>query len=195
MKQSSPTKKGSAKINRWLRLIHRDLSFFFAGVIIIYALSGIMMNHRSTINPHYSVTRQAVQFFEKAPISKNGVQKDDILKELEKLGEKNNYTKHFFPSETSMKVFLKGGSTIEVDLSSGNAVYDRLRKRPLLSQFVRLHYNPGHWWTYFSDLFALSLIIITLTGLFLVKGKRGLKGRGGILFLIGIAIPIAFLLL
>ena len=60
---------------------------------------------------------------------------------------------------------------------------------------VRLHYNPGRWWTTFSDVFAVCLILITLTGLVMVKGKKGLIGRGGILFIIGIVIPVLFLML
>ncbi|MDE6692649.1 MAG: peptidase, partial [Muribaculaceae bacterium] len=31
--------------------LHRDLGIFFAGIIVIYALSGIFMNHRRDINP------------------------------------------------------------------------------------------------------------------------------------------------
>ena len=94
-----------------------------------------------------------------------------------------------------MKVFLKGGSTLEVDLQTGAGVYDRLRKRPILGDFVRLHYNPGRWWTYFSDLFAIALIIITLSGLFLARGKKGLRGVGGLELVLGILIPLLFLLL
>ena len=48
--------KGTA-FHKWSRIIHRDLSFFFAGMILIYAISGIVMNHRDSINPHYTVTR------------------------------------------------------------------------------------------------------------------------------------------
>ena len=43
--------KWSSSIRKWSRLIHRDLSFFFAGMVLIYAISGIVMNHRDTINP------------------------------------------------------------------------------------------------------------------------------------------------
>lgn len=60
---------------------------------------------------------------------------------------------------------------------------------------TKLHYNPGRWWTWFSDIFAVALMVITLTGLFMLKGNKGLWGRGGIELLIGIAIPILFVLL
>ena len=47
--------KGAA-FRKWSRIIHRDVSYLFAGMILIYALSGILMNHRSDLNPHYSVS-------------------------------------------------------------------------------------------------------------------------------------------
>ena len=33
-------------IRKWSRLLHRDLSFFFAGILMIYAISGFMLNHK-----------------------------------------------------------------------------------------------------------------------------------------------------
>ena len=49
--------KGSA-FRKWCRILHRDVSYLFAGMILIYALSGILMNHRNSLNPHYSVEVQ-----------------------------------------------------------------------------------------------------------------------------------------
>ena len=57
-----------------------------------------------------------------------------------------------------------------------------------------LHYNPGRWWTWFADAFAVSLLIITLSGLFMIKGPKGMWGRGGIEFALGILLPIILLL-
>ena len=50
-------KFSSSKWRLWCRNIHRELSFFFAGMVLIYAVSGLVMNHRDTINPHYTVSR------------------------------------------------------------------------------------------------------------------------------------------
>ena len=93
-----------------------------------------------------------------------------------------------------MKVFVAGGSVLEVDMQNGRAVYEKLTKRPIISSMNRLHYNPSRWWTRFSDVFAASLLIITLTGLVMVPGRNGLRGRGGIELAAGIAVPILFLL-
>lgn len=182
-------------IRKWLRIIHRDLSFFFSGVILIYAVSGIMLNHRRSINPNYSVKLQEIQAEGVFPMHQSDVSKADVLKMLAPIKEEGNYTKHYFPEAEKLKVFLRGGSSLEVDTRTGNARYEALKKRPIISQFNRLHYNPGRWWTVFSDFFAVSLIVITLTGIFMNKGKKGVWGRGGIELLAGIIVPILFMFL
>ena len=185
--------KGTA-FRKWSRIIHRDVSYLFAGMILIYALSGILMNHRGDLNPHYSVSLQEFQV-EADLTDKAKVDKAMVLTLLKPLGEAGNYTKHYFPKEGQMKVFLKGGSSLVVDTQTGAAVYESLKRRPLLSDMVKLHYNPTQWWTLFSDAFAVCLVLITLTGMVMVKGPKGFWGRGGILFIIGIVIPILFLIL
>ena len=72
-------------------------------------------------------------------------------------------------------------------------IYESLERRVLLSTMTTLHYNPGRWWTWFADLFAIGLILITLTGIVMLKGRRGLWGRGGIELIAGILVPILLL--
>lgn len=73
---------------------------------------------------------------------------------LLRVGEEGNYLKHYFPEPDRLKVFIRGGSSLTVDLASGHAVYESIRKRPVLSSLNRLHYNPSRWWTVFSDVFS-----------------------------------------
>ena len=162
--------KWSNSIRKWSRLIHRDLSFFFSGMVLIYAISGIVMNHRDTINPNFSITRKEYKIAEKLP-DKAGMNKEEVLTLLEPLGESGNYTKHYFPKTDVMKVFLKGGSNLLVNVKTGEAVYESVTRRPLIGAMSRLHYNPGQWWTYFADIFAIALIIITLSGIIMDYGK------------------------
>lgn len=186
-------KLSSSDLRRWCRVLHRDLSYLFAGMVMIYAISGIYMNHRDKINPHYSVTRTVYQLADLPPQAE--MDREAVEKVMGEVGVSERYTKHYFPSANHLKVFLKGGSSLEVDITSGKAVYESLRRRPLVSSMTTMHYNPNRWWTWFSDAFAVALLVITLTGLLMVKGSKGLWGRGGIELLIGIAIPIAILLL
>lgn len=122
------------------------------------------------------------------------MKRENVLTLLQPLGEEGNYTKHYFPKADIMKVFLKGGSNLQVNVRTGEAVYESVTRRPLIGAMARLHYNPGQWWTYFADIFAVGLIIITLSGVIMLKGNKGIIGRGGIEMIVGIVIPILFLL-
>lgn len=184
--------KWSNSVRKWSRIIHRDLSYFFAGMVLIYAISGIVMNHRNTINPNFSITRKEYKIAENLP-DKAGMSKEKVLPLLEPLGETANYTKHYFPQTDVMKVFLKGGSNLLVNVKTGEAVYESVSRRPLIGAMSRLHYNPGQWWTYFADIFAAGLIIITLSGIIMLKGNKGIIGRGGIELIVGVLIPLLFL--
>lgn len=184
--------KKASKVRRWSRRIHRDLSFLFSGVLIIYAISGFVMNHKGSINPNYDI--EVMKYTAECAVpSQAEMQKADVLRILEEVDEEDNYTKHYFPENGIMKVFLKGGSNFSMNVNSKQVVYERVSKRPILSSMTRLHYNPGKWWTVFSDIFAISLLIIVITGFSMMKGKKGLIGLGGIELLIGIAIPLVFL--
>jgi hypothetical protein len=92
-------------------------------------------------------------------------------------------------------VYLKGGHIL-VNLGSGHIELTKIRNRPVFNELNYLHYNkPKKLWTWFSDLYAFSLILIAVSGLFLIKGRKGISGRGGILTLIGIVVPLALLII
>ena len=100
-------KSKGAAFRKWSRTVHRELSFFFAGMILIYAVSGLVMNHRDSINPHYTVTRK--EYKVTADLSdKNKVNDKVILALLEPLDEAENFTKYYYPKPDRIKVFLKG---------------------------------------------------------------------------------------
>ena len=162
-------------------------------IIIVYAVSGIALNHKRDFNSDYRISRSEIMLKGDFP-KQEKVSKEETLALLDQVGEENAYMKHYYFGDQQMKVFLKGGSSLEVDMNTGKALYESVKKRPILSAFNRLHYNPMRWWTWFSDVFAVSLIIITITGLFMNKGNKGIIGRGGIEFIIGILIPVLFLI-
>lgn len=190
---TKPGAKRGSQIRRWARIIHRDLSYFFAGVVVVYAVSGIVLNHKRDFNSNYSVRRTELQMpgSYPAPAETSREQAEELLRAAD---PEARYVKHYASGEQRVKVFVAGGSVLEVDMQNGRAVYEKLTKRPVISSMNRLHYNPNRWWTRFSDIFAASLLVITLTGLVMVPGHNGLRGRGGIELAAGIAVPILFLL-
>ena len=186
-------KKRSTIFRIYARKIHAHLSYLFVGVILVYAISGLAMNHLKDFNPKYYIQVDNYKADGVFPHSHN-FSKDEIQKLLSVVDEENNYTKHFYPNSSNMKVFLKSGSSFSLNTKTGKVNYEGLKKRPVFSQLSFLHYNPNKWWTIFSDIFAISLIIICITGIFIQKGRNGVGGIGGIEILIGISIPILFLI-
>ncbi|MCK5075472.1 MAG: PepSY-associated TM helix domain-containing protein [Calditrichia bacterium] len=176
------------KLNRTL---HRDFGYLFFGMTIIYALSGIALNHIKDWNSNYDIMLEQVNL--QLP-AKEYITKKTVLTVLEKIGEKENLKSYYFPSSTYLKIFFQTGS-LNIELVSGKGIIERLKKRPVLFEMNFLHYNPGVLWKYFSDFFCISLVLIAITGLFVIKGKKGIKGRGAWLTGIGIIVPAIMLLM
>ncbi len=182
-------------VRKWSRPIHRDLSFFFSGVLLIYAVSGFMLNHKRDFNSDYSIRRQELPLSGAYPRTVQQWDRPAAEALLAEIGEAGNYLKHYSPEAGRVKVFIRGGSSLTADLTSGQVVYESIRKRPVLSAMNRLHYNPSRWWTAFSDIFLVGLVVIVLSGLVMMRGPKGLWGRGGIELIVGIIIPLLFIFL
>jgi hypothetical protein len=179
-------------IRKWSRILHRDIGFFFIGTTIIYGLSGIALNHLTDWNPNYSVQLKEVKT--NIDLNKSSQDKSNVISFLKEIGDDKSYIKHYYPSKNSIKIFLKGGSSISMDTKTGKGRAEYLSKRPLFYQVNFLHYNPHAWWKWFSDIFAGALILFAITSIFMVRGKKGITGRGGIYTIAGIIIPILFLI-
>lgn len=180
------------QLRKWSRILHRDIGYFFIGTTLIYGLSGIALNHMSDWNPNYSV--EINNFTTALDLSKTPIVKDNILKLLDVVDNSKNYKKHYYPNSNQLKIFLKGGSSIMVNIRNGKGRAEYLKKRPVFYEVNYLHYNPNRIWTWFSDAFSASLILFAITSFFMVKGKKGMTGRGGIYTALGILIPILFLI-
>lgn len=177
---------------KWNRAIHRDLGYLFFALTVVYGLSGIAVNHVNDWNPNFVITHKEVKL--EIPSNIKQASRDEVRQLLNPLGEDDNFKKHYFPDENTLKIFISGGNVV-VDLETGEGWLETLRRRPVFNLVNFLHYNPGKWWTWVADIFAGSLILLAVTGLFLIKGKNGITGRGAILTAIGIAIPLVFVLL
>lgn len=187
-----PVSTRGAKVRKWLRWVHRDLSFVFAGMLLVYAVSGIALNHKDSFNSQYAIHRSEYAL---PPAARSAVSPSVVAEWLQQCGVAGQEIQHYFPNDTTLKVFLRGNSSLTVNLQTGVGTLEQVRKRPVLGSLSRLHYNPGKAWTCFSDVFAGAMVVIVLTGLFMLRGKHSLIGIGGIEFLIGILIPLLFVLL
>ncbi len=180
---------------KWNRWLHRELGYLFFGMTIIYGLSGIALNHHVARHWDADIISRSDEYALVLPSVKDSVDRSTIETILEVTGERNAYKNYYFPDENTLMIYLKGGH-IDADLPSGRIRVTTVRHRPLFREVDYLHYNkPKKLWTWFSDLFALALILMAVSGIIMLKGKKGLTGHGGILVLAGILIPLLFLLI
>ena len=179
-------------LRRWSRILHRDIGYFFIGASLIYGISGIALNHLNDWNPSYSVE---IKYFTTTLDLRKGVSEKTINQLLDDESIKLSYKSHYYPETQYIKIFLKGGSTLVVNTTTGNGTAEMLNKRAVFYEVNYLHYNPNAWWMWFSDIFAGALIFLAITSFFIVKGKKGAWGRGGVYIALGIIIPIVFLII
>jgi len=175
-----------------IRNLHRDLGYFYIGLIISFALSGIMMNHREVWHPEkYTVESKAIKI---TPPNEDDINEKSVKKLGKSLGIEDKFRRHNVKKGTLRMSYEK--HDVEIDLKTGEGEIVAFHKTPFISQTMKLHKNTSNWWIYYSDIFGLSLITIAITGAVMIKyGKFTFKARGWKLAVAGLVFPLVFLFL
>jgi len=173
---------------RWNTVLHRDVGYLITGLIIVYGISGIAVNHVHDWNPNYQFTREILTIEPIRSTSREGI----IAEALQKLNMTDSLSNAFRPDPETIQLFFPR-TTYTIDQPTGNVLREVTRPRRVLYEMNQFHVNaPKQLWTYIADLFALALIFVAVTGLFVLKGRLGITGRGAWLTLIGAAIPLVY---
>ena len=174
-----------------IRNLHRDLGYFYIGLIISFAFSGIMMNHRESWHPEkYTVETKAIQVTLPSKDKINEAFADSLGKSL---GIEDKIRRHKVDEERFKISFEK--HDVEIDLKTGKGEIVSFLKTPVISQMMKLHKSTSNWWIYYGDIFGISLIVIAITGSIMIPaGKLSFKRRGWKLALAGILFPLIILL-
>jgi hypothetical protein len=174
---------------RWNNALHRDLGYLCVALTIIYAVSGIAVNHIHHWNPNYKI-EHVERSFEPIPLSDRSTMLAAALERLDLEIPQES----FRPDPETLQLFYDGWS-VEVFATEGRAVIERPRDRFLLRDFNFLHLNhPKKLWTWVADIYAALLLFLAVTGMFVLKGKVGLGGRGKWFVLAGLLVPLIFLI-
>ena len=123
------------RVRKWSRSLHRDLSYFFTGVLVVYAVSGFMLNHKKDFNSDYSIVREERKLATPLPQGRDAWNRERVAEAIAPYGGADAYLKHYFPEEGTLKVFIRGGSTFTLDLTTGNGLFESVRKRTVFSAF------------------------------------------------------------
>ena len=177
------------KFRKLLRVLHRDFGYFIVAMTLVYALSGIFLNHRHDFNPDYKIIFR--DFTTELPSDGNW-SSTFIKKQMEMVDKEVVFKKHYLNNEGQIKIFIENGEAI-INPENGIGSMQYLEKRPVIFGMNRLHRaSLGTLWKWISDLMGVILIFVAVSGMFILKGKRGLTKWGWWLVIAGVLIPVLF---
>lgn len=179
----APTVVGSGR--RLLRALHRDLGYLAVGLTLIYAASGLAVNHVADWDPNF---RNYSVVHELGPLAPERAAE----LALERLGIQEKPREVYRASADRIDVVLER-HTLHVDPGSGRVIDEGQKPRLFLRLANWLHLNRGKKaWTYAADFYAAGLLVLAVSGMFMLPGRRGIAGRGAVFVIIGIAIPMLY---
>lgn len=171
----------------WLRAIHRDVGYLAVGLTLIYAVSGLAINHIKDWDPNYTTYERERVI---APIPADVPDDAAIAQARAALEVGTPRSTYRAGDEIYLEYDYK---KLVVYGDSGRVVEQGRHPRFLLRVANWLHYNRGKKaWTYIADGYAVLLLYLAVSGLFMIKGKNGLRWRGAILLAAGISVPIGY---
>lgn len=173
----------------WLRAIHRDIGYLAVGFTVIYALSGIAMNHIDDWDPNFRASERQLTI---PPISPDASDEAAVAQVAAAVGLGA-------PSDS-----FRAGDEVRLDYPNGSkatAIGDTVTVQARESRFFFrvanwLHATRGKAaWKYISDAYAVLLLYLAVSGIFMLKGRLGLRWRGALLISIGLGGPLGYLVL
>ncbi len=174
------------------RNTHRDIAYFYLGLIIAFSFSGIFLNHRQDWHPRrYTYNSQEIQL--KTQIVKDSVNDRFIAAFTDEFKIKDNL-RRFAVDGNNLRISY-ANNDVQVDLATGKGKIESYKITPVLGQMTILHVDTSKWWIYYSDVFGVAMLVIAFTGMFIQKGENSFWGRGWKLALIGLIFPLIFLFL
>ena len=186
-------KSGMANARRfqlrpWIRAIHRDAGYFVIGLTLVYALPGLAVNHIAVWDPSVEQLSRTHQV--KAPLPNEPERASrQVLSELGVGGT----PREIYAAEDGTLHIEFDRRSFHVSVASGRVVEEGQSPRWFLRAANWLHLNRGKKaWTYAADAYAVLLLYLALSGLFMIPGRKGLIGRGAIIAAIGAAVPIGY---
>lgn len=174
------------------RNTHRDLAYFFLGLIIAFAFSGIFLNHRQKWHPRrYTADTKEISV---APVVKDSVN-DAWIEAFTRQQNIDDVVRRFVVNDPSNLRISYVSHDADIDITTGKGKIVTYKTVPLLGQMTQLHQDTSQWWIYYSDIFGIAMLVIATTGMFLERGPNSFRKRGWKLALVGIIFPLIFLFL
>jgi uncharacterized protein len=176
------------QLRRWLRAVHRDAGYFGVGLTLVYALSGLAVNHIADWDPSFQQIQKTHQLAGPLPSDADASGK----RVLRALGINEAPREVYAAGDDAIDIVFDR-RTLHVTPSTGKVVEEGQSPRWFLRAANWLHLNRGKKaWTYVADTYAVILLFLAISGLFMIPGRKGLVGRGAAIALLGAAVPVGY---
>jgi hypothetical protein len=177
----------------WLRAMHRDIGYVAVGLTFVYALSGLAVNHLTDWSDGDASFKTYSTSHEVGPLKGEDQAIADELRK--RFAIKETPRELYRPTPDELEVIFDKRS-LHVSTATGHVVDEGQKPRFILRVSNWLHLNRGKKaWTYFADGYAAGLLLLAMSGMFMIAGKKGFFGRGAVLVAAGIAIPVLYVTL
>jgi hypothetical protein len=156
------------------------------GVSLVYAISGILLNHMEGKDPAFRTEDVALQ-------AEKGLSSQELAFWWNDRKNVPPLRKILPIDEQHLRLMLEGGVGVYNSVT-GALDYEKHSKRRFIYWINKLHYNQVKGWSVMADLFAVSLVFFALSGLVMIKGKNGIAGHGKWYLILGLVIPVLYIL-
>lgn len=169
----------------WLRAVHRDIGYLAIGFTVIYAVSGIAQNHIEDWGEVSYATYEKTLTI--APIAEDAP--DDVaVKQVADAAGLGTPTGVFRAGD---EVRLEYANGAKVTAIADTVTIQGRERRAFIGAANWLHTARNRaGWKYVADAYALLLLYLAISGIFMIKGRLGLKWRGALLISAGVAVPV-----
>jgi len=173
------------------RSLHRDIAYFYVGLIIAFSFSGILLNHRRDWNPE-KYTYESKKVALNLPVEAEMI--DKVFVENFSKDWDVRYDSHRV-RDGKLRVFYDNNTILDATIGEKEGVLEYKRTTPFVGQTIKLHKDTNKAWIWYSDIFGVAMLIIAITGMFISAGKTTFWKRGWKLALTGLLFPLIFLFL
>ncbi len=174
------------------RNTHRDIAYFYVGLIIAFSLSGIFLNHRKVWHPRrFSYSAKEISI--PVPTHKDSIN-DQFISAFTSEQKIDDQVRRFSVEGNDLRISYINHDA-QVDITTGKGKIETYMTTPVLGQMTKLHVDTSDWWIYYSDIFGIAMLTIAITGMFIQKGETSFSKRGWKLALAGLVFPLIFLFL
>lgn len=157
----------------FMRITHRYLGYFAAGIMAVYSISGVLLIYRDT---NFLKKENKFELVLKPNMTEKELAKEIKMKNVE-----------FKPGEGHLKVFEQG----TYNAKTGEAKYTKMQLPIVLEKFNQLHKSTStHRYASLNTVFGLTLFFFVISSFWMFNFKSKAFRRGMIYAGIGFVLAV-----